>query len=387
MKKETNNIECPNCGTEMNVNEIVYAKLSEEIKKEFGQKSADEKKDLELRLRKTITEKITAEKNEELSSYKEELAQKVEQVRDLNRTKAELERARREKDELKEKIEAESEQKLTQLIISEKEKIRKELDDKNLRKVQEKEHVIDQLKNQLKEAQRKAEQGSMQIQGEIQEIAIETFLRNNFPLDEIEEIKKGARGADCLQIINSRARQNCGTIYYESKNTKEFQNSWIEKFKGDMLIRGANHGILVSDAMPKGIDRMTLIEGIWVCSIEEFKGICFVLREAVIQLDTYSVSQENKGEKMQMLYDFLTGNEFRMQVEAIVEGFTQMQDDLNSEKRAMESIWKKRQKQIEKVLLNTSHMFSSVKGIAGSSVGDIQALELSNTIKRLGDDK
>jgi hypothetical protein len=143
-----------------------------------------------------------------------------------------------------------------------------------------------------------------------------------------------------------------------------------------MREKNADHGVLVTDAFPKNIERITLIDGIWVCSVEEFKGLCFVLRESVLLLNTYSVTQENKGEKMQMLYDFLTGNEFRMQVEAIIEGFTQMSNDLNGEKRAMESIWKKRQKQLEKVLLNTTHMFSSVKGIAGDSIKEIKLLEL-----------
>jgi hypothetical protein len=136
---------------------------------------------------------------------------------------------------------------------------------------------------------------------------------------------------------------------------------------------------MVTDAYPKNVERMTLIDGIWVCSVDEFKGLCFVLRESILMLNTYIVSQENKGEKTQMLYDYLCGNEFRMQVEGIIEGFSQMSNDLNSEKRAMEAIWKKRQKQLEKVLLNTTHMFASVKGIAGDSIQEIKMLELPAT--------
>lgn len=151
-----------------------------------------------------------------------------------------------------------------------------------------------------------------------------------------------------------------------------------------MREKNADFGVLVTDVYPKNITRMTLIDGVWVCSVEEFKGLCFVIRESILILSNYSISQENKGEKMNMLYNFLTGNEFRMQVEAIVEGFTQMTDDLNAERRAMESMWKKRAKQIEKVLLNTSHMFSTVKGIAGDSVQKIDLLELPlNKIKEI----
>jgi len=213
------------------------------------------------------------------------------------------------------------------------------------------------------------------LQGEVQELAIEEWLRVNFPLDTVEEIKKGARGADCLQIVNTRTRQNCGTIYYESKRTKGFQPGWIEKFKNDIREKGADIGVLVTESMPGDMERMGLKDGIWVCTFEEFRSLCVVLRDSVIKLSNVVVTQENKGDKMGMIYDYLTGNEFRLQVEAIVEGFTQMQTDLESEKRAINSIWKKREKQIEKVLLNTNYMYSSVKGIAGSAIQSVPLLE------------
>ncbi|MFC1868894.1 DUF2130 domain-containing protein, partial [Thermodesulfobacteriota bacterium] len=238
------------------------------------------------------------------------------------------------------------------------------------------EQVIEQLRKQLQEAQRKAEQGSMQLQGEVQELAVEDWLVKSFPLDTVEEIKKGARGADCLQIINTRTRRNCGSIYYESKRTKGFQTGWIDKFKNDIRDKGADIGVLVTESMPNDMDRMGLREGIWICTFEEFKSLCAVLRESIIRLSHAIATQENKGDKMEMLYDFLTGNEFRLQVEAIVQGFTQMQSDLESEKRSMQSIWKKREKQIEKVMLNTTYMYSSIKGIAGSAIQSVPLLEL-----------
>lgn len=195
-------------------------------------------------------------------------------------------------------------------------------------------------------------------------------------MDIINEIKKGARGADCLQTVNTRTKQNCGTIYYESKRTKDFQKSWIEKFKNDIREKNANIGVLVTDVMPADMDRMGLKNGIWICNYEEFKGLCFVLRESIIQISNALVSQENKGDKMSMLYDFLTCNEFRLQIEAIVEGFTQMKTDLDKEKKAMISIWKIREKQIEKVTINTISMYGSIKGIAGNAIGTVRALEL-----------
>ncbi|MBW2263648.1 MAG: DUF2130 domain-containing protein, partial [Deltaproteobacteria bacterium] len=258
----------------------------------------------------------------------------------------------------------------------EKKSIRKTLEENVQLKVMEKEHVIEQLKSQLQEAQRKAEQGSMQVQGEVQELAIQEWLESRFPLDTIEEIKKGQRGADCLQVVNTRSRTSCGTIYYESKRTKAFQPAWIEKFKNDIRERGADIGVLVTEAMPADMDRMGLREGVWICSFEDFKGLSAVLRDSIVRMSTAIAAQENKGDKMGMLYDYLTSNEFRLQIEAIVEGFTQMQSDLEAEKRAMHSIWKKREKQIEKVLISTNHMYSSVRGIAGSAVQSVPLLEL-----------
>ena len=236
-----------------------------------------------------------------------------------------------------------------------------------------------QLEDQKKlteEMKRKQEQGSMQLQGEVQELAIEEWLMGQFPLDSIEEIKKGARGGDCIQVVNIRARQNCGTIYYESKRTKDFQPSWIEKFKADIRERGANVGVLVTEVMPAGMDRMGLRDGIWICNYDEFKGLCAVLRESIVQLSMAVSSQENKGDKMHMLYDFLTSNTFHMQVEAIVEGFTSMKNGLDSEKRAMQRIWKEREKQIDKVVTNTIDMYGSIKGIAGNAIQSVKALEL-----------
>jgi len=210
----------------------------------------------------------------------------------------------------------------------------------------------------------------------VQELAIEEWLMTHFPLDVVEEIKKGARGGDCLQHVNTRAQQNCGMIYYESKRTKDFQPSWIEKFKADIRAKGASIGVLVTEVMPSDMERMGMKDGIWICNYEEFKGLCAVLRESIIQLNTAISSQENKGDKMELLYSYLTNSTFRMQIEAIVEGFTQMKSDLESEKRSMQRIWKQREKQIEKVVTNTIDMYASIKGIAGSAVQSVRALEL-----------
>ena len=297
---------------------------------------------------------------------------------EFNKAKSEIERLKREKTALAAEIELETEKRFSKQLNQQQAKMKLQLEQQNQLKVAEKEQVINQLKEKLGEAQRKAEQGSMQLQGEVQELAIEEWLANAFPLDEVEEIKKGAQGADTLQIINTQSRSNCATIYYESKRTKNFAPTWIEKFKVDIQSKGADVGVLVTEVMPAGMDSLGQIDGVWVCTFEEFKNLSLVLRQSLIQIDQALVVQENKGDKMGMLYDFLTGNEFRMQIEAIVEGFTQLKTDLESEKRSMQSIWKKREKQIERVLLNTNYMYSSVKGIAGNAVQSVALLELGD---------
>ena len=416
-------LKCPNCGASIDVSEVLYSQLKEQLQAEFAKASAEKetemkaviakmkqredeisrkeseleeaverkvsaglKKELEAR-EKLMKKKLDEENAEFVSGLRKELEEKSDKLRELNKTKAELERLKRDKDELAERISMEKEKEFTGKLNEERMKLRKLAEEESHLKMKEREKIIEDLKSQLDEARRKAEQGSMQLQGEVQELAIEDFLRKNFPLDSIEEIKKGARGADCVQTVNTHSRSNCGVIYYESKRTKDFQPSWIEKFKEDMRSIGAGFGVLVTNVLPKDWKRMGQKDGIWICTFEEFKALCFVIRESVVMLGEAVATQENKGDKMNMLYDYLTGNEFRQQIESIVEGFVQMNEDLESEKRAMQGIWKKREKQIRKVLLNTNHMYHSVKGIAGTAIGTIKVLELPSGDEVDGDDE
>ncbi len=397
----SNQINCPNCGTSIDVQDILAHQVEEQFKQQYQEKETllaqqlrdfEQKKQKENELfqerldkavklqredsEKAIRKKIQEEQDDLYKTMQKELAEKSEQVRELNKSKAEIEKLKREKTELKEAAEADAQKRLNEQLTEEKEKIRKSEELKNELKLKEMEKKLEDQKKLTQEMQRKQEQGSMQMQGEVQELAIEEWLMTHFPLDTIEEIKKGARGGDCIQIVNTRARQNCGKIYYESKRTKDFGAVWIEKFKNDMREKGADVGVLVTEAMPSGLDRMGIMDGVWVCTYEEFKGLCSVLRESVIQVSGALVSQEGKGDKMHMLYDFLTSTTFRMQVEAIVEGFSSMKEALESEKRSMQRIWKEREKQIEKVITNTIDMYGSIKGIAGNAVQSVKALEL-----------
>lgn len=408
-------VTCPNCGQVIDVNELLYHQIEGRLKKGFDDQLADEleryaalsatlqqeKQRLEqdkARVAEVVSAKVKAgvkaererleaqlkraledETAEQIKAMQDELESKSEQLKAFNKAKSTIEQLKREKAELKSTIEAESERVLNEKLAEEREKIRKQEQESAQLRTAEKEHIIAQLKHQLEEAQRKAQQGSVQLQGEVQELAIEGWLREHFPLDEVEEIKKGARGADCLQKVHTATRRNCGSIYYESKRTKDFQPTWIQKFKDDIRSNGADIGVLVTEAMPSDMDRMGLRDGVWICTFHEFKGLCLALRETVIQVSLAGSTQENKGDKMVMLYDYLTSNEFRYQVEAIVEGFTQLKLDLDNEKRAMQGIWKKREKQIDKVLLNTNQMHGSIRGIAGAAVQPVKLLELDES--------
>lgn len=409
---EQSSIICPNCGTPIDVNDVLKHQLEDSIRKEFQQKANAQSRELELKneqfekakadfeakkkqenelfaerlerekktAEKEITEKLKTKLEEEnkdrLTLMEKELSEKSEKLRELNKMTGEIAKLQREKLEMKEAIEAEAQKQLNATLVLERDKIRKQEEEKNELKIKEYQKQSDDQKKLIEEMKRKQEQGSMQLQGEVMELAIEEWLANNFPLDSIDEVKKGANGADCLQIVNTRELQNCGSIYYESKRTKAFQPAWIEKFKNDIRRKRANIGVLVTEVMPAGMERMGMRDGIWICTYEEFKGLSAVLRQSLIQVSQAVQAQENKGDKMSMLYDFLTSNEFRLQIEGIVEGFTQMQGDLDAEKRAMQRIWKQREKQIEKVVHNTLGMYGSIRGIAGNAVQTVRALEL-----------
>jgi hypothetical protein len=416
---EQTSIKCPNCGTSIDVNDILKHQLEDNIRLEYQEKAAKqeneiaakneqfekdkaafeakkkqenelfqeklekEKKAAEIVITEKVKIKLVEENKELFLSMEKELTEKSEKLSDFNKMVAENAKLQREKLEMKEAIEAENQIKLNETLTVEREKIRKQEEDKNELKFKEYQKQSDDQKKLIEEMKRKQEQGSMQLQGEVMELAIEEWLASNFPLDTIDEIKKGANGADCLQIVNTRELQNCGTIYYESKRTKAFQPAWIEKFKNDIRAKKVNLGVLVTEVMPSGMDRMGFKDGIWICTFEEFKGLSAVLRQSVINVSQAVQSQENKGDKMEMLYDFLTSNEFRLQMEGITEGFTQMQTDLSSEKRAMQRIWSQREKQIDKVINNTVHMYGSIRGIAGNAVQTVKALELDCEIELL----
>jgi hypothetical protein len=412
--KNSTTIQCPDCGSQIDVNDILKHQIEDGLKQQFlkeknelikaqnvkekqlEQAQADfeakkkmenvlfqerlekQSKEAEKQIEIRLKSKMEADNLERIKSMQEELAEKSEKVKNLHQKEAEIEKLKREMGEVSELAKLQAQKELSAELIKEKEKIKRQADENNELKLKELQKQLEDQKKLTEEMKRKQEQGSMQLQGEVMELAIEEWLAMQFPLDTIDEIKKGANGADCLQVVNTRDQLNCGIIYYESKRTKAFQPAWIEKFKNDIRDKNAHVGVLVTEVMPGGMDRLGMVDGIWICSYEEFKGLCGVLRQSIIQWNRITLNQENKGDKMGMLYDFLTSTEFRLQMEGIVEGFTQMQTDLQKEKNAMKRIWKQREKQIDKVIDNAVGMHASIRGIAGNAIQAIPALELGS---------
>ena len=380
MKKSM--IACPECGNHIDVNEILKHQLQEEFKSKLEKEKSRLIEEQDSKIKSLVEAKnlnfrkeIEKENEDRINEMEKELSQKSEKLKNLNKKEGEVLRLKREYNLLKEQSEIDAEKKVSQALEKEFNRLSNLANSKSQMKIKELEKKLEDQIDLTQQMKRKQEQGSMQLQGEVMELAIEEWLKNKFPLDLIQEVKKGVQGADCLQIINTRGSENCGSIYYESKRTKSFQPAWIEKFKNDIRDKKANIGVLVTESMPTGMKRMGMVDGVYVCSFEEFKSLSFVLRESIIQLSRAMTSNENKGDKMQLLYEYLTSIEFKLQIEGIVEGFTTMQHDLLREKNSMNRIWKQREKQIDKVVKNTIDMYGSIKGIAGNSVPSVELLE------------
>jgi hypothetical protein len=368
-------------------------KILEEQQKEFERKKENENKlfaermekeklkmesELQERLRKSISndyenqlkllEQSNKENEEKLKWARQKELDFLKKEKDLKTKEQELEI------EIEKKLAAE--RLLLTDQIRKQEKDRSEIKEtESLLRLKEMEKQLEDQKKLVDELKRKAEQGSMQLQGEVQETALEEILRNNFPFDLITEIGKGVKGADCIQVIRNNFGQECGTIIYESKRTKDFGGDWIEKFKKDMRSTGADIAVLVTKAMPKDLDCFGLKEGIWVCTFSEVKALANVLRDGIIRVYNSSKKHENKGDKMHLLYDYLTSNEFGEQWKAIREGFVSMKMSITKERNVMEKIWSAREKQLEKVLLNAAHVKGSIEGIAGQDTIQLEIFE------------
>lgn len=339
----------------------------------FEQKLAEEKKVLQTALEETLRKSIASDfenKLQMMDNANKESEEKLKLARAKELDFLMKEKAMKEKEE---EMEIQLQRKLQEQRAEMVEQIRKQETEKNNLKdtehqlrVKELEKQLDDQKKLAEEMKRKAEQGSMQLQGEVQELILEELLRNAFPFDLITEVGKGVRGADCVHHVRNQFGQDCGKIIYESKRTKDFSMEWIEKLKKDMRSMGVDVAVIVTQAYPKGMDCFGEKDGVWICSFDEVKAVSYILRDGIVKLFGAVKSQENRGDKMHMLYDYLTSNEFSEQWKAIREGFMSMRLSIQKERDAMEKLWKAREKQLEKVMLNAAHIRGSIEGIAGT---------------------
>lgn len=397
-------VKCPSCGFGFPIEEV----MAEEYKKDLRAKMQEYTQQKEEEYRKKEHEFANRERQQQLlfdrrlNEEKKQLQQNIEQslrksiASDFENQLLMLQNAKQESDEklksarqkeleflqkeqaLKQKeeeFELSLQRKLQEQRNELSESIRKQEAEKfNLKdtdyqlKVRELEKQLDDQKKLAEEMKRKAEQGSMQLQGEVQELILEELLRDNFPFDMISEVGKGVRGADCVQTVRNQFGQECGRIIYESKRTKDFSMDWIDKLKKDMRAIGVDVAVIVTQCYPKGMDCFGEKDGVWICSFEEVKAVSYILRDGIIKLANLAKAQDNKGDKMHLLYDYLISNEFSEQWKAIREGYMSMRISIQKERDAMEKLWKAREKQLEKVLLNAAHIKGSIEGIAGSDM-------------------
>lgn len=409
-------ITCPNCNHQFEPGDS----MRDEIEKELRGKMVDwqKKKDEEFRLKETSFQQQLQAKDEEnrkqIDAEKKKLQQELQdtirksvaadfenQLKMLQQNAAEneekLKEARKQQLEFLQKEQAlktrEEELQLTlqKQLMEEREKLKEQLQKEESEKIslkeqeyqlrlKELEKQLDDQKKLAEEMRRKSEQGSMQLQGEVQELMLEELLQATFPFDKIEEVGKGVRGADCTQTVRNQFGNEAGKIIYESKRTKDFSNEWIEKLKADMRTLGADVAVIVTQAFPKDMDRFGEKDGVYICSFAEVRSVALLLRNALLKIADAKKSQDNKGDKMHMLYDYLTGSEFSEQWKAIREGFMSMKLSIQRERDAMEKLWKAREKQLEKVLLNAAHIKGSVEGIAGADAINLNLLEDTDPI-------
>ena len=411
-------IKCPNCQFEFPLEKALDDELKESLEKEkqeLRQKMLDFKKtkdeeirrmeeefsldrrkqqdkfqqqlDAELKkrneaLEESIRKSLTGDFENQIRLLKDSNSENEEKLKLARKKELEFLQKEKELNTREEELELSTQRKLQEERAKLSEEIRKIEEQKvaakeseYLLRLKELEKQLDDQKKLAEEMKRKAEQGSMQLQGEVQELALEDMLKSTFPFDIISEVGKGVRGADCIQTIRNNLGQECGKIIYESKRAENFGTDWIEKLKRDMRSQGADIAVIVTKTMPREMDQFGEKNGVWICSFAEAKALAYILRDSIIKVFGAAKSQENKGEKMQMLYTYLTSNEFGEGWKAIREGFMGMKISIQKERDAMEKLWKAREKQLEKVLLNAAHIRGSIEGIAGLDSIDMNLLD------------
>ncbi|MFX1521572.1 MAG: DUF2130 domain-containing protein, partial [Promethearchaeota archaeon] len=396
-------IKCPNCGEEIPLTAALTHQIKESVHKEYegefknreealkakAKKLESEKeafeKEIEERL-KEETEKLikTAKKEAEesmqtqLKDMEAQISEKDEKIKQARDIELKLRKQAREIEAAKNELELEVQRQLDK----EREKIKREaievFTEEHRLKDKDKDKKISDMEKLIAELKRKAEQGPIQAQGEVMELDLEAVLADRFPTDEIAPVPQGMRGADIVQRVYTKSGQHCGTIVWEAKRTKNWSNDWIPKLKKDQRALKAEVAVIVSQVMPEDVQTFGQKDGVWVTNLGLAGNLAEALRLNLLSLAQAKIAAVGKGEKMEILYNYLCGSEFRQKVEAIVEAFVELQKSLEKEKKALISIWSQREKQLEKVLFSTAGMYGDMQGIIGASLPEIKQLSLES---------
>ncbi len=408
-------IICPKCKAEIKLTESLAAPLVESIRldyeKRLTQKDADmARRETTLREREAamakareslddqVAEKLKLErarivteeskkaraalandldqKARELAELQDVLKVRDQKLAEAQNAQADLIRKQRELDDAKREMELTIEKRVQGSLSTTRDQARKEAEESVKFKVMEKEQTITAMQKQIEELKRRAEQGSQQLQGEVQELELEALLRAKFPRDTIEPVPKGEHGGDVLQRIHGPLGQTCGTILWESKRTKNWSDGWLVKLREDQRAAKAEIAVLVTQALPKDMDTFDLVEGVWVTPPRTAIPVALALRQMLSEVALARQSTEGQQTKMEMVYQYLTGPRFRQRIQAIVEAFSSMREDLDKEKKAIMKQWAKREEQTERVLQATVGMYGDLQGIAGKTLQEIEGLEM-----------
>jgi len=393
-------IKCPKCSHEFPLEDAVSEDYKKELREQMvaykRQKDAElnrreqewrqlqQKRETELKqqIEENLRKNISSDYENQLRLFEQSNKDYEEKLKEARLKQIEYLRKEQELKTREEELELSVQKKLQQ----EREKISadiRKLEEQRIAamktefhlRMKEMEEKLEAQRKLAEEMKRRAEQGSMQLQGEVQELALEEMLQVAFPFDIIHQVGKGVRGADCIQTVRNNFGQECGKIIYESKRTNAFVNDWIEKLRADMRNLSADIAVLVTRTMPRDMDCFGVKEGVWICNFSEVKALSTVLRDGIMRVFNAARSNENIGDKMHLLYGYLTSNEFAEQWKAIREGFMAMKLSIQREKDIMERLWKAREKQLDKVLLNAAHIRGAVEGISGLEAVDLDLLE------------
>ncbi len=387
-------ITCPKCGNKIQLTEAFTHEIEEKLRgqfegeikkkdkeleqalgakeKEYEAKLAQERAKLEKQAKKQAEESVFLEKKD----LQEQLEEKSKQLETSRKQELDLRKRQRDLEEREQNLKLEVARQLDDERKQIWEDATKKISEEQRLKEADKDKQLADLHKQIEELQRKAEVASQQAQGEVQEIELESILAQHFRFDKIEPVPKGVRGADIIQRVHDETGRFCGSIIWESKRTKSWSDGWVQKLKDDQRIVKAEIAALVTSTLPKEVNRFGYLDGIWVTDFQSAVGLATALRENLIQLAYLRSSMAGRNEKKDLIYDYLSGPEFRQRIEAIVESFVGMKQDLDAEKRAMEKVWSKRDAQINRVLKSTAGMYGDLQGIIGSALPDVKVLEL-----------